>query len=202
MTNKISKRLREIQLHQPMPINSLKHAMKDSTEIDKGFLERMYGEVADSADYMAAGSMPENLTKEQQIVYKQLSTISQNRNSGFTSAAIEIFCKNPKLLAEYTKLHRKSTIEKIALALSPASDGLLSISPDKLECVLNLEQKDLVYLMQAHQVIRQSGLKITDREIQEAINAAKIMSVMEEDLDPNHDEAKQMVGQYPKGHKI
>ena len=123
---------------------------------------------------------PDDMTPEQQKVYKQLRAFAQFQNSGFDEIAADIFARDPKMAEKYTAKHRKLVVEKVAASLSDCK-MLTDLPVDTVGTLLKLPHGDIPGYVNAVRTIAEAKITLTPAEVKEVVDLSRVIHVMEEE---------------------
>ena len=146
-----------------------------------------------SATYEEEISVPEDMSPEQAEMFKQLVRVSHRKGADFANVAAEIIARDQNLSNQYLERHRKMTVEKVAAAISGCKE-FVNLPIETVKTFLDLPAQDSVSLVQTLTVLAETGIKLTQNEVKEAIDLAHVIHVMEEEkLGESEEQADQML---------
>jgi len=141
-------------------------------------------------------TVPEDLSPEQAEVYRKLIASAQMKDSGFDEAAAEIIARNPTMAQQYLEQLRKRTVERVAAHLSECKE-LVDLPLDTIKTMLSLPMEDSMHYVYAITEISKAKLDLTQEEIKETVDLARVIHVMEEEDRDKIKDDRTVVGQAP-----
>jgi len=130
--------------------------------------------------------VPEGMTKEQTEDFRQIFVSLGRQNSH--EALTEVLMNNPELKQQYMQKHRELAIRRVGRALADCP-MIQDLPIDILTRLLNGDRDEVSDLKSAMDLLKEQHVIITPNEVQAALDHAKVLEVMEPEVNEMDDYA-------------